>query len=485
MVSEDGRHTSTLWRIDDYASDAVVLLLASVKTIQALHLYTKREVIKYNVGNHAVMFVLLVFLQLHAYAMNATALRWRDRALFSFITFLWFSSFQCSTMIANKCNMLLETVRIMLLVARKDVEHPRCTNSECNEHTYGMWRMMLRKFNVEQLICIVQKSMIKLDCIFVSSLLISRSNAGLCGYQETMLGFIKSMWATHARDKCCEPVDVDPAKEVVHQLWDDVKGVSDQGVTLMMPFLQLFGVVEGNGLSPFVTNIEKPLDLQKLVVQYFATKSRVVSTTNMSAHHGNGEILGILATHIRDIQGTESITDTLVLGDDNRAIVTITTDVPITTEGGVQDCGDNKNENEISFDSLSLKGKMALDYLLMLLQTTQVEGVGHTALKLIRMLQLGKLDKGALSTSGDAKYKTLIGRWFSAKKTSTEMVIGNTNGSKLVDGSVYIRQDTIITLDAVNQDKAVSVEYYCVLGLYNKHYNNLYMEVADEVLWLD
>jgi hypothetical protein len=54
-----------LWRIDDYASDIVVLLLASVKTIQSLHLYIKRDAIKYNVGNHAVMVVLLVFLRLH------------------------------------------------------------------------------------------------------------------------------------------------------------------------------------------------------------------------------------------------------------------------------------------------------------------------------------------------------------------------------------------------------------------------------------
>jgi hypothetical protein len=325
--------------------------------------------------------------------------------------------------------------------------------------------------------------MIKLDCNFASSLLISWSNAGLCGYQEAMLGFIKSMSVTHAREECCGPVDVDPAKEVVHQLWDDVKGVIDQEVTLMMPFLQLFGVVEGNGLSPFVTNIKKPLDLQKLVVQYFATQSRVVSTTNTSAHHGNGEILGILVTHIRDVQGTESNFNTLVLGNDNCADVTITTDVPITIEGGAQDCRDNKNEHEISFDPPSLKGKMALDYLLMLLQITQVEDIGHAALKLIEMLQLGKLDKGALLTSGDAKYKTLIGCWFSAKKTSTEMVIGGTNGGKLVNGSVYTCQDTIITLDAVNQDKAVSVEYYPVLGLYNKHYNKLYMEVADDVLW--
>ncbi len=48
---------------------------------------------------------------------------------------------------------------------------------------------------------------------------------------------------------------------------------------------------------------------------------------------------------------------------------------------------------------------------------------------------------------------------------------------------IFVEIDTIITLDAVNQDKAVSVEYYHVLGLYNKHYNKWYMEVADEVLW--
>jgi hypothetical protein len=172
-----------LWRIDDYASDAVVLLLASVKTIQALHSYTKRNAIRYNVGNHAVTVILLVFLRLCAYAVNATALRWRDRALISFITCMCFSSFQCSTMIVNKRNMLLDIVGIMFLVARKDVERLRRTTSKCNELTYDMWRMMLREFNVEQLIGIVQKSMIKLDCIFESSLLISRSNAGLCGYQ--------------------------------------------------------------------------------------------------------------------------------------------------------------------------------------------------------------------------------------------------------------------------------------------------------------
>lgn len=279
-----------LWRIDDFASDAVVLSLASAKTIQRLQSYTETEGVKYDVGNHAATVVSLVFLRLRAYAVNANGLRWRDRALYSFITFLWFSSFQCSTMIANKRNMLLETVGIMFLVARRDVAHPRRTTSECNEHTYGMWRMSLREFNVEQLIRIVQKSMIKMDCIFESNLEISRSNAGLSGYQQTLPSFIKSMSASLDRDDTCGPVDVDMKKEAVHQLWNDVKGVIDQGVSFMVPFLRLFGVVDGNGLSPFATTFGSPSDLQKIVVKYFGTQSAGLGTSANSNNNNSSAV---------------------------------------------------------------------------------------------------------------------------------------------------------------------------------------------------
>jgi hypothetical protein len=36
----------------------------------------------------------------------------------------------------------------------------------------------------------------------------------------------------------------------------------------MLPFLKKFGIVEGNGLSPFATMIETPEQLLKLLVQY-------------------------------------------------------------------------------------------------------------------------------------------------------------------------------------------------------------------------
>ena len=476
-----------LWRITDFASDAVVLSLASVKTMQALQSYADVDGAKFDTGNYAVTTVSLVFLRLRAYAVNANALRWRDRALYSFITFLWFSSFQCSTMIANKRNMLLETFGVMFLVARRDVAQPRRTTSECNEHTYGMWRMMLREFNIEQLIRIVQKSMIKLDSIFASGLEISRKNACLSGYQATLPDFIKSLAAAQARDEQCGPVDVDPSKEIVHQLWTDVKGVIEQGVTIMMPFLKKFGVIEGNGLSPFATKIETPSDLHKLIVAYFTTASWPLSTSANNSQHGgtnSSSLSGVIASHINDITVTTEKTDPdSIIGDDGDLEERAVEEGSGDSDGDCdEDWEGQGNERVISFDPPSYKGKTTLDFFMMLLQTDRLCDVGMSALNLIELLQLGKLDKGAVSTSGGGKFNSLSGRWFSAKKVST--VTRNENTTEEEGRTmIRVRRDSIITLNAKNRDKVVSEQDYRVLGIYHKHSNKWYMAVDDEVVW--
>ena len=66
----------------------------------------------------------------------------------------------------NKRNMLLETVACLFLFSRDDVSQGQRLTSEANEHTYGMWRMILREFNMEQLIQIVQKAIIKNNALF-------------------------------------------------------------------------------------------------------------------------------------------------------------------------------------------------------------------------------------------------------------------------------------------------------------------------------
>ena len=75
----------------------------------------------------------------------------------------------------NKQNVLLELIGLLFLVQWKDVTQSRCDTYQCNEHTFGMYCMILREFNIKQLICIVQKSLIRLDAIFEITLVASRS----------------------------------------------------------------------------------------------------------------------------------------------------------------------------------------------------------------------------------------------------------------------------------------------------------------------
>jgi hypothetical protein len=175
-----------LVHVSNFASDLLPLRLASLGTIQKLNNINCADV-----GNRVVSAVSLVFIRLRSYSVNAQIAGWRQRAIYSWPTFLWFSSFHNdgNTMMTNKQNMLLESIGLLFPVPRKDVTQPRCATSECNEHTFGMYCMILREFNMEQLICSVQKSLIRLDAIFESDLVASRS-MGFKGYQGLFHHFL-------------------------------------------------------------------------------------------------------------------------------------------------------------------------------------------------------------------------------------------------------------------------------------------------------
>ncbi len=59
-----------LWRVEDFASDAVLLKLASVDTIKKLIDLSTRDNLNCDVGNHAVTVTSLVFLRLRVYAAD-------------------------------------------------------------------------------------------------------------------------------------------------------------------------------------------------------------------------------------------------------------------------------------------------------------------------------------------------------------------------------------------------------------------------------
>ena len=259
-----------LYRIVDWASDGLVLKLCSPKTISKLMTCHITDV-----GNLSTLVVSLTFIRLRIYSVNASNLCWKERCIYQFLSLLWFTSFHTpyryvirivnmkltqlillfiSTMLPNKRNMLLETVGLLFLFTRDDVSQGSRLTSECNEHTYGFWRMIIREFSVEQLIRIVQKVTLKTEAIFESNLEVSRLNK-FKGYQSGTQDFInrlKQGCNTHGL------VHVDLTRPAVDQLWTEVKGIVSFCVSLMTPFLKSFGVEEGNGLSPFAVHIATP-----------------------------------------------------------------------------------------------------------------------------------------------------------------------------------------------------------------------------------
>ena len=92
---------------------------------------------------------------------------------------------------------------------RDDVSLTPRLKEEGNEHFCGSWRMILWEFNMEPLIRIVQKNIIKLQDIFSSGLVMSRSNSSFKGYQLSFPDFIESEKSRNKSEETCRPVYVD------------------------------------------------------------------------------------------------------------------------------------------------------------------------------------------------------------------------------------------------------------------------------------
>jgi hypothetical protein len=114
--------------------------------------------------------------------------------------------------------------------------------------------MILYEFNMEQVIHIVQKAIIKNNVMFESNFDEFGSNT-MKDYPSGLQGFIKN---TQNGPGSSGPIDIDLTKPAVDQLWDTVQGIVPFGTDIMWLFLKVFGSEVGNGLSSFATDTETP-----------------------------------------------------------------------------------------------------------------------------------------------------------------------------------------------------------------------------------
>ena len=165
-------------------------------------------------------------------------------------------------MLPNKRNMCPENIGSLFLFPCSDVSEGRRLTSDPNEHIYGMRRMILCEFNMEQLIRIFQKNNLRMECIFEIDITVSRLNKTFKGYQSTLSDFNKSLKRGLSTSgpvihdyfhwmRICNfvspiivllytQVKVDLERPPVEHIWPEMMGIILAVNAWMVPFLKTF-----------------------------------------------------------------------------------------------------------------------------------------------------------------------------------------------------------------------------------------------------
>ena len=110
--------------------------------------------------------------------------------------------------------------------------------------------------------------------IFDSGLLTPSSTSYFKVYQETFTGLVEILKAAALLVPPSDPINVDPYKPSVIQLWTKIKGIICNVNQFMKPFFNPFGEQEVSGLSPFAVNMDSPDKLINIIKYLFYPPKR-------------------------------------------------------------------------------------------------------------------------------------------------------------------------------------------------------------------
>ena len=244
-----------------------------------------------------------------------------------------------------------------------------------------------------------------------------------------------------------------------------------------------FGVVEGNGLSPFAKDINSPDELLSLLKDLFKApkRDRRDMAPQAGAQAGNSNSSNEVE------EGSES-----VVQDDEDDLVPQSDFIPVFVEDIASGDSDEADEIVAGVDSTEDEGGVsendgagvdtlfaddvngkAFLQLKELLASPNISSMGRHALSIMELMQLGKIEKGSLMPDG--KFKSLNARWFGCKKKKGKS--GDENEATEGDGNKYIQIqcDGLIRMKCV-RGTSTTIEYYRVLAIFSKHYNKWFID---------
>ena len=244
-----------LYRVDDFASDAVVLELCSKRTISKMEQEALTE------DRHALIATAmsLLFLRLFVVVSSSSDIPKRQAIAIIWSCMLYFTSIDMS--IVTKRNVVSAAIPIICLLAQKSVKKIRLLTSEPAEHYFGCTRQKKREFTVSDFVMYVESLEIALREMVEYNL---RSGGGT-GYVSTFSGFLSqcvSQIATenssssneHLNVSTFEGVDVDyndSTTSVASQIEEEVITNINTATESLVTFLRNGMGIQQSDISPF------------------------------------------------------------------------------------------------------------------------------------------------------------------------------------------------------------------------------------------
>ena len=217
-------------------------------------------------------------------------------------------------------------------------------------------------------------------------------------------------------------------KSDTNSLWDEVWGVIEYSNAITTSFLNLFGIEQGNGLSPFVANLATPLDLKDLMSEFFkppkldkrgrGDESERGSTANNDATNNTLDVLNNNSTDEVNNDGMDEDNNAMAIGNDTATALSpemIASHVSFINECNIESASDVKNKDDNDdilqdqdgdkhgcavspnkSDDGSPTSSNCIDVFTELINCKNLEAVSGLALNFIQLLELGKLSSGSI-----------------------------------------------------------------------------------------
>lgn len=155
-----------LYRVKDYASNLLVLRLASASTIKKLV-----EILPHGIlciQDVVVLSLSLYFMRMHLYSINGKHISASLRVYLLYCSMIYLTSVSSNVAIVTRRNICLGAIGNAFICMQKGVIAPRRTTSEPCEHSFGCERSFVREFTVCESCQIQERKRIKLHAMYAS-----------------------------------------------------------------------------------------------------------------------------------------------------------------------------------------------------------------------------------------------------------------------------------------------------------------------------